>query len=135
MDGPTGAVESPKSRITLSCFRDKLWAPLCAQCRSPMTITLCEPDFKNSSVVTYAARNAVCWIAREFTSGSPLPKKNSRGVEGFHQGWGRPKPHPSDFADQRDACYGADEALVHAHHLLALNASFRRPFHQLRLLS
>jgi hypothetical protein len=53
MDGPTGAVESPKSRITLSCFRDKLWAPLCAQCRSPMTITLCEPDFKNSSVVTY----------------------------------------------------------------------------------
>ena len=53
MDGRTVAVESPKSRITLSCFRDKLWAPLCAQCRSPMTIALCEPDFKNSSVATY----------------------------------------------------------------------------------
>ena len=28
-------------------------APLCAQCRSPMTIVLCEPDFHNFIVATY----------------------------------------------------------------------------------
>ena len=49
-----------------------------------------------------AARNAVCGSRAYSLAGSPLPKKKprSRGVDGFHQGWGRPKPHPSDFADQ-----------------------------------
>jgi hypothetical protein len=37
-----------------------LCAPLCAQCRSPMTIVLCEPDFVNSIVATY--RCAECGL-------------------------------------------------------------------------
>ena len=35
-------------------------APLCAQCRSPMTIVLCEPDFHNFIVATY--RCAECGL-------------------------------------------------------------------------
>ena len=49
-----------QSQNTLSFHRDKLCAPLCAQCRSPMTIVLCEPDFVNSIVATY--RCAECGL-------------------------------------------------------------------------
>jgi len=53
MDGPTGVGREPQVSDHDLLFCDKLWAPLCAQCRSRMTIALCEPDFKNSSVATY----------------------------------------------------------------------------------
>ena len=55
-------MDSPvrQSQNTLSFHRDKLCAPLCAQCRSPMTIVLCEPDFVNSMVATY--RCAECGL-------------------------------------------------------------------------
>ena len=55
-------MDSPvrQSQNTLSFHRDKLCAPLCAQCRSPMTIVLCEPDFVNSIVATY--RCAECGL-------------------------------------------------------------------------
>jgi hypothetical protein len=49
-----------QSQNTLSFHWDKLCAPLCAQCRSRMTIVLCEPDFQNSIVATY--RCAECGL-------------------------------------------------------------------------
>ena len=47
------AVEKRQIQGTLSFRENKLRAPLCAQCRSPMTIALCEPDFADSIVATY----------------------------------------------------------------------------------
>jgi hypothetical protein len=69
MDGPTGVGREPQVSDHDLLFCDKLWAPLCAQCRSRMTIALCEPDFKNSSVATYRCPECGLWIARVFTSG------------------------------------------------------------------
>ena len=55
-------MDSPvrQSQNTLSLHLDELCAPLCAQCRSPMTIVLCEPDFVNSIAATY--RCAECGL-------------------------------------------------------------------------
>ena len=46
------AVEKRQTQGTLSFRENKLRAPRCAQCRSPMTIALCEPDFADSIVAT-----------------------------------------------------------------------------------
>ena len=55
------AVEKRQTQGTRLVFREnRLRAPLCAQCRSPMTIVLCEPDFVNSIVATY--RCAECGL-------------------------------------------------------------------------
>jgi hypothetical protein len=45
---------------TPPCPRIRLSAPLCAQCRGPMIIVVCEPDFENSMMATY--RCAECGL-------------------------------------------------------------------------
>lgn len=54
------AVEKRQTQGTLSFRENKLRAPLCAQCRSPMTVVLCEPEFNNFIVATY--RCAECGL-------------------------------------------------------------------------
>jgi len=54
------AVEKRQTQGTLSFRENKLRAPLCAQCRSTMTVALCEPDFADSIVATY--RCAECGL-------------------------------------------------------------------------
>ena len=51
----------PKEVISLS-FSDSLCGPSCVQCRSPMTLALCEPDFENPTLMLATYRCAKCGL-------------------------------------------------------------------------
>jgi hypothetical protein len=51
----------PKERIP-SFSDDSLCAPSCVQCRNPMTLTLCEPDFENPVLMLATYECSVCGL-------------------------------------------------------------------------
>ena len=58
MDTPVRSIEKLKPQRN---FRwAELRSPICAQCRSPMSVVLCEPDFHDFIVATY--RCAECGL-------------------------------------------------------------------------
>ncbi len=40
----------------------RLCAPSCVQCRSPMTVALCEPDFKNPALMLATYQCSACGL-------------------------------------------------------------------------
>jgi hypothetical protein len=51
----------PKEVIP-SFSEDNLCAPLCVQCRNPMTLALCEPDFENPALMLVTYVCSVCGL-------------------------------------------------------------------------
>ena len=51
----------PKELIP-SFSDDSLWAPSCVQCRNPMALTLCEPDFENPALMLATYECSVCGL-------------------------------------------------------------------------
>ena len=56
-------MSDPKEVISLS-FSDSLCGPSCVQCRTPMTLALCEPDFENPALMLATYRCAKVRSAR-----------------------------------------------------------------------
>jgi hypothetical protein len=54
-------VPVPKDVISLS-FSDSLCGPSCVQCRSPMTLAVCEPDFENPTLMLATYRCTKCGL-------------------------------------------------------------------------
>ena len=53
----------PMPKEVISSFsEDNLCAPSCVQCRSPMTLALCEPDFENPALMLATYRCAKCGL-------------------------------------------------------------------------
>jgi hypothetical protein len=51
----------PKEVIP-SFSEDSLCAPSCVQCRNPMTVALCEPDFENPALMLVTYVCSVCGL-------------------------------------------------------------------------
>jgi hypothetical protein len=61
MDDRSRVIEGCRTQNGTSAVpRGRLGAPLCAQCRDPMIIVICEPDFEKSMMATY--RCAECCL-------------------------------------------------------------------------
>ena len=43
-------------------FSDRLCAPTCVQCRSPMFVALCEPNFNNPALMLATYECSVCGL-------------------------------------------------------------------------